>query len=287
MKHLKYFLIITVLFSACEKNNPTPVYTEFESGEAEEVNEFHKVVKEEFNNVMEIPLSMQPAPPESGRKLIKTSNLSLQVEDLTKTSRTVDSLVKQSGAFVSNDRLENYPQRKSRMLTIRVPAGKMEALLDKLAGTGDYIAERNFNVQDVSEEFVDTEIRIKSKKAAHDQYLKLLGRASKIEDILKIENEIRKITEEIEAKEGRLRYLSDRVELSTIQLELYQEVLVANAPPTKSFWLKAAESGRNGWSLVKVITLGIITIWPVILLMIISILVLRVYKRRKFKLKTN
>lgn len=239
--------------------------------------------------MMEVAESETPSPPpaddqsfeKADRKLIKTTNLSIQVENIDVTSRAIEKLLKTYEAYVDSDNFLNDSYRKERSMTIRVPSDRIDPLMQKLEETGIYLASRNMAVRDVSREYVDTELRLRSKRVVLEQYIKLLDRATKIEDILKIEDKIRVIREEIEAKEGQLRFMTDQVAMSTIHLEMYQEILHADAPPTKGFWLKAGERMVLGWDLVKGFMLGIITLWPLFALAFVSWTGVMVFKRRK------
>ncbi len=283
--------LISVFFS-CE--NPADSANDY----ALEDNVFHSLLKEEHTEVeemdfensdmeelMEVPPSEQPAPPPPAvyedRKLIKTAQLSIQVNDMEMSSRTLDSLLKIYQAYISQDDFQNSPNRKNRTLTIRVPAEQLDGLVIRLVGMGEYLAQRSVYVRDVSEQYTDTELRLKSKRAVLDQYLKLLDRAQKMEDVLKIENEIRVIREEIEAKEGQLRYMSNQVTLSTVHLEMYQDILHAQTSPANSFWRKAGDRLVFGWQLIQGISLAILAMWPLLLLGIGVWGLIRVWKRKK------
>src|SRR5690606_18336536 len=85
----------------------------------------------------------------------------------------------------------------------------------------DYI---KVNAQDVTEEYYDLETRLKTKKEVEARYIEILkSKAKTVEEILIAEDKIRYLREEIEAVEGRLRLLKNKVGLSTIQIEIYQD----------------------------------------------------------------
>ena len=74
----------------------------------------------------------------------------------------------------------------------------------------------------MTEEFVDLKARLKAKKELEDRYLQLLEQAKNVKEMLEIERELSNIREEIEAKEGRLQYLQNKVTLSTIYINFYK-----------------------------------------------------------------
>lgn len=238
----------------------------------------------EYEYMEEVPATMQPPVPDAmlvsqtepvERKIIKTADVNIQVNNLDSAKAKIDSIIKRYNAYVSADNRTNNTYRLSLEMTIRVHQDQMDELLKKILEQASFIHQNNVNAQDVTEEFVDLNIRLKNKRAVEEQYVKILQKATKVEDILKVENELRMIREEIEAKEGRLKYLNSQVRMSTIHLSAYQDIYEANIAPSKSFWLKIADSFSGGWNLLKEMIVGLIYIWPVVLVVAFLIFVLR------------
>lgn len=113
-----------------------------------------------------------------------------------------------------------------------------------------------------------SESRLKTKKEVRERYIEILkNNTGKISEVLEAEEAIRKITEEIEAKEGQLRYLQDKIKYSTLSVRLYEKVTYRNEPESfeKSFGSKAVQALKNGWKIVTTVALVIINIWPLLL----------------------
>ena len=109
--------------------------------------------------------------------------------------------------------------------------------------------------------------------------------AKTVKDILATENELRVIQEEIEAAQGKIKYMSNRVAFSTIQVEIYETITYKEEPVSyeKGFLAKAKEGLLAGWSFIQNIAIGMLYIWPIILLLIMGIIF---YKRWR-KVKKN
>ena len=88
-----------------------------------------------------------------------------------------------------------------------------------------------------------------------------------MEDILNAEEKIRIIQEEIESIEGRIKYINNKAALSTIHINIYQEVTYVAKPTVykKSFLTRVKEGATNGWELILSIVVGLVNIWPLIL----------------------
>ncbi|MEJ2005355.1 MAG: DUF4349 domain-containing protein [Cyclobacteriaceae bacterium] len=281
MKNAFYIVILMIGFLSCGESETDAVLSEEEiyaDLDLKMPEEMAEVVVTGYAGSANA-VQLRPISANAQQKLIKTAYLTLQVEDIESSYSQFHGMIEKYGGFIANDNYQNYPERKSRSLTIRVDSEHLETLLTKMAESGGYVENRSINISDVTEEFVDVEIRLKNKRAVRDQYIKLLERADKVEDILKIENELRVIREEIEAKEGRLRYLKDQVALSTIHLELYQEVILAAAPPSKGFFIEVYENLKAGWMMIIDVFLFIIKLWPLMIIAGIAVFIIRKFRR--------
>ena len=202
------------------------------------------------------------------------------------SSNAVKIMIDQYDAYLGSQNLtsNNYEIRND--LTIRVPIDQFEPLMDALTGEGTFIKQRQVTSRDVTEEFLDIQTRLKTKKAVRDRYIEVLRtKAKNVEEILKAEEAIRVVQEEIESREGRLNYLKDKTSWSTIHLHMYQELDYTPEPVyRRGFGKRLVSALQTGWDLIQEITLGLITIWP--LLIIFGVLIWqrkRIFKWRRKK----
>ena len=139
-------------------------------------------------------------------------------------------------------------------------------MLSGLAGLGT-IEEKKLSTDDVTAEHADVAARLQAKRAVERQYTVLLAKAQKIKDILDIEEKLGGIREEIEATESRLKSLNDEVAYSTITLTLYQPLTqpVPDAPVV-SLGSRTVEAFYSGWQLLISLLLGLLHLWPLVLL---------------------
>jgi hypothetical protein len=104
--------------------------------------------------------------------------------------------------------------RTDREITLRVPRARFEEAIKKIETTGD-VVHRDIEAQDVTDEFMDTEVRLKNARAMRDRLQQLLEKAP-VKEALEIERELGRVTQEIEHMEGRLKVLKDKIAYSTI-----------------------------------------------------------------------
>jgi hypothetical protein len=204
------------------------------------------------------------------RKMIWNGDIKFQVENVTNSTNNISEIVTEKGGFVSNLNLTSTNYKISNNITIRIENSKFHELINSLKGESIFLEKEEITSNDVTAEFVDIESRLKTKKEVRNRYITILKtKTGKVKDIIAAEEAIRKITEEIEAKEGRLRYLKDKVNFSTVKLNIYQKVDYKAEPTVfeKPYLSKMGKSFQNGWDFIKGLFLVLVSIWPLLLVL--------------------
>jgi hypothetical protein len=180
------------------------------------------------------------------RKLIYRANLVMPVEDYSKAQTQLRDLVALSGAYILQFSENANTGERGGTFTIKVAAGGFVSLLDGLEKISPSL-QRNVQGQDVTEEYVDLESRLKAKQLVESRLLNFMDKATKTDDLLAFSNELSKVQGEIEQIKGRMRYLDQNVSYSTIELRMYQQT--GNKPllsdPNK---LTLADRIQNAWN---------------------------------------
>ena len=275
-RHILLILLIgQLLFLACQAGDQSPIPENAAS--AKDGSAYQQVFEQEVpepspsSTLPDAPAAIEPV-------LIRTANCRMEVEDIEAEIDEVEHLVVQRKGYVANLAWRNSAEQREATLTLRVPAQHFSWTLDTLTKLGKTIDSQDITTQDVTEEYVDIQNRLGTKKVVRDRYDAILrGRAKTIEEILNTEKQLLQIQEEIEAKEGRLRYLSQRAMMSTITLELYEkvEVVTAQVSSWQEFRGQATDRLSYSVSIGKELLLGLFSIWPIVLL------ALWLYLRRK------
>lgn len=152
------------------------------------------------------------------RKIIRNATIEQKVTDLDAAMEVVNQLVADSNGFVQSSSTLVYSERERvAEYVLRIPTGSYTDVVMqlRLIGKNVRIDERG---QDVTEEYYDNEARIKNLKLQEEAVQRLFDKAERMEDILAIQRELFQIRGEIEAYEGRNRYLDNLTSLSTIEL---------------------------------------------------------------------
>jgi hypothetical protein len=103
---------------------------------------------------------------------------------------------------------------------VRVPAAEFEGFLDRVGRQVGDVVQREIRGQDVTEEFLDLDLRLRNLVVTRDRIEALLARANTVKDALDIQRELARLTQEIEQIKGRMLLLKDRVALATVTIEL-------------------------------------------------------------------
>ncbi len=144
--------------------------------------------------------------PEERRLLVYRAELSLAVYQVAPNLAAVEKIAKDSGGYLA--------LREDRRIVIRVPKARFEEALAKVEAVGD-VLHRNVVAEDVSDRFQDLSARLRNLKAVRDKLEGFLVKAN-VKESIEIQNELTKITEQIELIEGKLKLLSDQIAYSTI-----------------------------------------------------------------------
>jgi hypothetical protein len=227
------------------------------------------------------------------RKIIRNADLTLEVGAPAEVQRKITSIAESLGGFVvtSESKLQQTGDSKQELivnLVIRVPATQFGSALDQIRNTGSRVLQEKMTGQDVTEEFIDLEARIKTQKALELQFLEIMKQASKVPDALEVQRQIAEVRTEIEKLEGRKRFLENRASLSTITVNLQSPTAIA--VNTSGFGRNIREAVADSVDLAFAIVLFlirlVIVMIPILILVIlpgwfIARFVLRRAKRNK------
>ena len=231
-----------------------------------------------------------PPPPQSNKtpttkqpKIIKTANVNLEITDYEADDQRIRELVKMINGYISSENQENQYYQKSNTIVVRVAPEKLDNFLHQLKKIGKKVVNASVSSKDVTKEFVDMEIRIQSKTEVIERYRDLLKKAKTVEEILRVENELRIVVEELESVKGRLNYLKNQVGLSTVTIHYFQNI---DQPDREQpgFFSKIGEAFGDGFYGLKNFTIGLVSIWPFLIMLAIFIYFARnFFKRRRNK----
>ena len=238
-------------------------------------------MEEQYQGVSVNDKQADPKPVE--RKLIRTAEINLEVDKYAVARQSIDEIVAKYKAFISNETESKSYYRLENRLTIRIAPESFDAFISDLEKLALNVDHKSINTNDVTRQYVDLETRLASKRAVVEQYRSILKRANTIKDILAVEENLRVVTEEIESTEAQLRYLKDQVGLSTITATIY-EPLEQSPAARRSFMSRVGRAFKNGWEGLVELSIGLVTIWPLLLIGgVLIYFVRRIWRKRRGK----
>ncbi len=160
------------------------------------------------------------AQPGFPRLVIKTATLSIEVENVAEAETRISARAQELGGYVVSLETRGAEAQRTAVITIRVPAQRFDEALSGVEGLARKVFSRTISGDDVTEEFVDLESRLRNLEATRDRLLDLLSRADEVEDALQVNQALTDVQGEIEQIQGRMKYLQQSAAFSTITVEV-------------------------------------------------------------------
>lgn len=249
-----------------------------------------EVISEDAVSKMESP----PPPPPSeqkpvapkkidtiSKKLIKNGEMGIAVGNINQTKKQIDQLIKNNKAYVQSEVFRNTETSENLEILIRVPHQNFDALVNSFSNGIGAVDYKNISTNDVTEEYTDVSIKLANKKIYLEKYRDLLSKASSTKDMLEIQENIRNLEDEIDVAEGRLRFIDDRVNYSSLKLNLFKEKPRTSVTSKIGFGSRFIDSVAEGWNSFVSFLLGLVSFWPFFLLIPLVIFLFKKWKGRK------
>jgi hypothetical protein len=217
------------------------------------------------------------------RMIVRTGDMELVVESVSEAMDTITQLTAGFGGYVVSSHVYGEEEEMRGWISIRVPDEKFDQVLAELRDLAVRVEEESTNSQDVTEEYIDLESRLKNAEATEQEFLALLDKAEDVEDILEIYESLSRVRQEIEQIKGRMQYLERTSSMSLISVYLEPEFKAK--PPVPPGWnaLEVLKSAARGLVVTGQV-LGTIAIWLIIFIPIwgtvLGILLWRRHKRK-------
>ena len=160
------------------------------------------------------------------RKIIRNGELSIEIDSPTEGQRKITSIAESHGGFVVTSEFRQQDNRgqtkpsETVTVVVRVPSAQFGPALEQIRAVGSRVIQEKVSGQDVTEEYIDLEARIRTKKALEAQFMEIMKQARKVSEALEVQSQIADVRTEIERLEGRRRFLENQSAMSTINITL-------------------------------------------------------------------
>lgn len=193
------------------------------------------------------------------RYLIRNATLTLVARDARATATRLTAAVTAARGYVSESG-ESVDELGARSITLqaRVPFDRFDRVLREIEALGKVMAKQ-IGTEDVTEEFVDSQARLRNLRRAETRLLEHLNRTGRLAEVLLVEKELNRVRGEIEQLEGRLRFLTHRVAFSTLAITLGEAARPQAILPPESF-----SSGKEASAALRSLIAFAQVLWSVI-----------------------
>ena len=156
----------------------------------------------------------------------------MDLDDARGAISELEQLSTDLGGYVANQSVseQQYGVDLTRLMghvQLRIPAATLDSALALIRTLGD-VKDESVHSQDVTEEYYDTEIRLRNAREEREQLSEVLARARSVEDVIAVRRELNRVTTELERLTGRMRRLQNQISLSSVQVRLTERM-----PPLK------------------------------------------------------
>ena len=214
--------------------------------------------------------------------VIRNGQAFIEVEKVDVATLKIRQLAAQVGGYITNSSISGgHDQIRQATFEIKIPGAKYDPAVDLLSTIGK-VETVTSTAQDVGEEFVDVTARVTNSRRLEERLISLLAnRTGKLDEVLRVERELARVREEIERYEGRLRYLSARIALSTLTITVHEPApILGNSPGDNPIAAALRRAWKNFVAVVagSIAALGVLI--PLALLALAGWLGYKRWKRR-------
>jgi hypothetical protein len=194
--------------------------------------------------------------------VIRTGQAYIEVEKVDAAVLKIRQLAAQYNGYIANSSISGgRDQIRQATLELKIPGARYDEAVGSLSTIGKVETVAS-NAQDVGEEFVDVTARVNNAKRLEERLISLLAnRTGKLDEVLRVERELARVREEIERYEGRLRYLTSRVALSTLSITVHEPApILGNNPGENPIAAALRRAWRNfiGFLAATIASLGVL-----------------------------
>jgi chromosome segregation ATPase len=220
------------------------------------------------------------------RKIVKNGYMTLEVNDITEAIVSITGVANGLGGYVVSSNKQGDQDITYGQISIRVQSDRFDTAFDQLRKLAVNVPNESTSSQDVTEQYTDLQAQLRNLEATEAQYLELLKKAEKVEDILAVQRELSNVRGQIEQIKGRIQYLDRTSDMALIEVSLQKTKPIGGTGWSALETLKSAVRGLAGFGKA----LANIAIWLVIfspVWIIILVVVLYFTRWRKAKVRAS
>lgn len=238
-------------------------------------------------------VNMAPMPPiantqVSGGMMMRSSSLSLLVNDVKKSADYVKDQAEKLGGFMIQSDFSNPGEAPNAIITVRVPASNLNTYLSDLRSQAIRVTSENLEGYDITDQYTDIQKRLDTLNKTKEKFEAIYAKATAVQDILDVQNRLIENQNQIDQLKGQVQYMEKSVQLAKVTINLSTDEL-ALPYDSDSSWRPVVVFKQAIRSLVATLhNIFNFVIWVLVyaviwLPIIIIIYFIRRYRRKKIK----
>ena len=220
---------------------------------------------------------------ENAQKIIYNADLSMESTDFDAARETLLAAVDANDAWLEYSSIDGAESDHDRTanFTVRVPVENYRSFL-AAAGDAGSVQNLSENAQNITSSYIDVQARLTALEAQRDRLNELADEAETTADLLEIESQLSDVQYQLENYTRQLRNMDQQITYSTVDIYL-REVAVLT-PTGVTFIERIADAFGSGWGafvgFVQGLIIALVYLWPVVLLVVVIVLLVRVWRKR-------
>lgn len=225
------------------------------------------------------------------RKITHNLTLTLEVATIDDAVGKINREVQQQGGYVAESQQNGSDSQASAQITLKIPADKLSGLRDSLAAWGK-VLDQHMLANDITNQYYDAQTRLQTLEAEEKRYLEILNQSKTVDDVLKVENALGNIRQQIEQLKGQLKLWSNQVDYSTVNVSLVtlQSLNVSVKNPWQPIsWYQTWQASQDAvlktisrsWNLLNYLVVGLGYALPYLLIGVMGWGGYRMWRKRK------
>jgi hypothetical protein len=208
------------------------------------------------------------------RAVIATAEMMLRSQDVAATVDAIELIASSAGGFVSGRDVTSNPDDPKgtrAVIVLRVPTAKLDSVIDRAQEEGE-VVRITADEQDVTETVVDVDSRVESARASVERIRALLGEATTIGEVVRIESELSRREADLESLLAQQRALADQTTLATLSVTVLAPNAVEPPPEDTTGFLPGLQRGWD--ALVSVVVVALTTVGVLLPFLVVAALIL-------------
>lgn len=220
------------------------------------------------------------------RMIVKSGQIQIEADNYDIILNEISKLTGEYKGYIINSTSSlTLASKKQGNVNVKIPAASFDEFVRKISGLGKVMSE-NISSHDITDEFIDTQARLNTQKELEKRLLDLLNdRTGKLSDVIEVENKLSDVRSKIESAEGKINFLKNQAEYSTLQISIF-EPSILNTSSGGGFFYEIGQSISKGLTGFTEVTggliAGLIALSPVIIFFAVLFFVVRkIWRKRK------